>query len=570
MKTKMSKIIAAALAITLLISINPIHAQAFSWFPGSGGGNSAVSSVNHIDIAVNLMANVYIDGELRKAEFTINTADAKYVTITADPVETKFEVSGSVSTSTDNAGNKQIRIDGDFPVGTKNDPVSYTVTLSKTISTTDGIEIPVTLSTTTHYWDSANVCPGFQITPGRQSGIDLKLNNGTGSANSNKVQKGNIHIQKTIIGAPVKEDMTFRYRITDRDGKIHKDQIPLTIPAGKDTASTIVTNMELGEYIVSEIDEKGIDGYRHVRTVYTDDGDATINEERSDTIVNITSYFETDPIVEKPEESPDVPPDTPSVESPDVPPADVPVETPDEDPDEVPTEPAPKPDDEIIVPEPDIPDDVPGTPPPQHDEFPLPEVKPDEEPLPEVTPDEDPDEDPEEDPKGDAESPDTLPPASEPNDNEQTQEPEKTPDNEPNEPITPPDEELDSEPEPIPPTTKPDEDTDANPDQTPDTTPTVPTPEPDTDSEAGKKEPDVTPDPDAPSTEPATDPDVTPKPNPDNSTDDNTTTQNPPATTPQTGDTSIAWIAAVLAGIAGAGIIALLVIYLLTKRKKGE
>lgn len=566
MKTKMSKIIAAALAITLLISINPIHAQAFSWFPGSGGGNSAVSSVNHIDIAVNLMANVYIDGELRKAEFTINTADAKYVTITADPVETKFEVSGSVSTSTDNAGNKQIRIDGDFPVGTKNDPVSYTVTLSKTISTTDGIEIPVTLSTTTHYWDSANVCPGFQINPGRQSGIDLKLNNGTGSANSNKVQKGNIHIQKTIIGAPVKEDMTFRYRITDRDGKIHKDQIPLTIPAGKDTASTIVTNMELGEYIVSEIDEKGIDGYRHVRTVYTDDGDATINEESSDTIVNITSYFETDPIVEKPEESPDVPPDTPSVESPDVPPEDVPAETPDEDPDEVPTEPAPKPDDEIIVPEPDIPDDVPGTPPPQHDEFPLPEVTPDEEPLPEVTPDED----PEEDPKGDTERPDTLPPASEPNDNEQTQEPEKTPDNEPNEPITPPDEELDSEPEPIPPTTKPDEDTDANPDQTPDTTPTVPTPEPDTDSEAGKKEPDVTPDPDAPSTEPATDPDVTPKPNPDNSTDDNTTTQNPPATTPQTGDTSIAWIAAVLAGIAGAGIIALLVIYLLTKRKKGE
>ena len=40
--------------------------------------------INHIDIAANLVANVYVDGELHQEIAHLTPADAKYVKITAE------------------------------------------------------------------------------------------------------------------------------------------------------------------------------------------------------------------------------------------------------------------------------------------------------------------------------------------------------------------------------------------------------------------------------------------------------------------------------------------------------
>ncbi len=251
-KNKIKCVFATMLTAVCMISTfaQSLEVSAYwpSWPGQQPGGGSSSASINHIDIGVNLTASLIINGEQTQADFTIGTEDAQYVTITADPADTDFNANGGMSTSTDNQGNKQIRIEGDFPVGTKDAPISYTVTLSKTIVTNSGISVPVTLSTTTHYWDGGNVCPGYQVNPGRQSGIDLKLNNGVGVSNT----KGTLQIQKTIEGVTPKENTDFWFVLKDEGGNVCRDNIKVTVPAGYNTASVIVSNLDLKTYIVEE------------------------------------------------------------------------------------------------------------------------------------------------------------------------------------------------------------------------------------------------------------------------------------------------------------------------------
>ena len=275
----------------IAVGLFPITARAagHGYRPGGNNHGTGNTSVNHIDIGVDLTASIFIDGIEKQAEFTINTSDSQYVTITAVPSNTNFSLSGDVSTSTDNQGKKQIRIEGDFPVGTESEPISYTVTLSKTITTNDGHNVPVTLSATMHYWDGGNVCPGYQQRPGNQSGIDLVLSNGTGSS----VTKGNIQIQKTIEGVELLEDKTFYFRLLDAVGNVYRDNVAVKVPAGHKMASIILTNVDLGTYTVEEISPiEEISGCALKSIEYTNNGSTTISTSDNSSIVNVTSTYQ--------------------------------------------------------------------------------------------------------------------------------------------------------------------------------------------------------------------------------------------------------------------------------------
>lgn len=119
--------------------------------------------INHIDIAANLLATVYVDGKAYQEVVHLTPADAAAVKITAErngaPVAfTKGDISVN---SLDMYGNTQIRLTGIFPVGTKANPVRYTVELTKDVTVDTGYSVttvPVTFSVKTHYWDLANAC----------------------------------------------------------------------------------------------------------------------------------------------------------------------------------------------------------------------------------------------------------------------------------------------------------------------------------------------------------------------------------------------------------------------------
>ena len=276
-----------AIFLTTVLCVTTLFgalAYAASWWPG-GGSSSSNKSFGHIDINVNLTAKAYINGVLKEAPFTITTADAKYVTITAEPADTAFTLNGNVTTSTESDGTKQIRLEGTFPAGTKTDPVYYTVTLSKTI-TIDGVEVPVTLATTIQYWDSANTCPGFSSTPNSISGIDLEL----GNVLAPEIKKGNITLQKNIEGVVPDEPLNFTFALIKPDGETYRDDIKLTIPAGKTMASVIVTNVDLGDYTITCTPDDDVEHYECTAMNFSVRA-PSLTSESSDVFINVTSTY---------------------------------------------------------------------------------------------------------------------------------------------------------------------------------------------------------------------------------------------------------------------------------------
>lgn len=279
-----------ALVLTVILCITTLFgaiAYAASWWPGSGGSSGSSSqSITHIDIGVNLTAKVFLNGTVHETDFTITTADAKYVTITAEPSDTQFTLSEDVTTSVDNTGYKQIRINGKFPVGTQSDPVYYTVSLTKDLIV-EGQEVTVTLATTVHYWDKANICPGFTTRPGSMSGIDLELENTV----SQETQKGNIQLQKTVEGMVPEKPLDFIFTLTKPNGDIYRDNIVLTIPAGKTMASVIVSNVDLGEYEIQCKPANDVDGYACTSTQFSLRS-PNLTSNNNTAFVNVTSTYE--------------------------------------------------------------------------------------------------------------------------------------------------------------------------------------------------------------------------------------------------------------------------------------
>ncbi len=310
------RIAALLMSVVMIFGVLPITV-----FAGPGGGNhrptgprpgddtlsgGSSTSVDHIDINVSLEAEVTVNGESQNIEFTLTEADVKGLDIVAKDASGNSVsfTRGDLGTSTDSDGNAQIRIEGDFPVGTKSEPVSYTVTLKKTVSIAmngDKISVPVVLTVTTNYWDENNACPGLgtdnsnwqngSVVGG--SGIDLKLGGGEGSADT-----GFITVQKTIVGASLDADKTFTFNIYADAAKTQlKSTVDVTVPAGSVTASNVVANLPFGTYYVYEVmgennADVAIGNYNYVSTEYsTANGSVTLDSDSASETINVTNVY---------------------------------------------------------------------------------------------------------------------------------------------------------------------------------------------------------------------------------------------------------------------------------------
>ena len=247
-----------SLLLCLLMALSLIPTTAFA----SDIATQAIrTKVSHIDIqmALNIPGerNVQLDdNDMKNLNISAKQggADVSYTW-------NNYKLKGS----TDGQGNQQVRLNGSFPIGTRNNPVEYTITLTKTVS-----GVPYTLTLTASYW-KGNVCPG--LTTGGDPGIDVKFGEGQSSGYQ-------VTITKKIEGIDSKDlaaNQKFKFAIKDEKGAIVKELEAVT-NQGVDTANA-TTFLKAGTYTVEETSYATYEGYEFKGTKYsTENGTLTVNE----------------------------------------------------------------------------------------------------------------------------------------------------------------------------------------------------------------------------------------------------------------------------------------------------
>lgn len=247
-----------SLLLCLLMALSLIPTTAFA----SDIATQAIrTKVSHIDIQMALN----IPGE-RNVQLDDN--DMKNLNISAKQGGADVSYTWNnykLKDSTDGQGNQQVRLNGSFPIGTRNNPVEYTITLTKTVS-----GVPYTLTLTASYW-KGNVCPG--LTTGGDPGIDVKFGEGQSSGYQ-------VTITKKIEGIDSKDlaaNQKFKFAIKDEKGAIVKELEAVT-NQGVDTANA-TTFLKAGTYTVEETSYATYEGYEFKETKYsTENGTLTVNE----------------------------------------------------------------------------------------------------------------------------------------------------------------------------------------------------------------------------------------------------------------------------------------------------
>lgn len=254
-RTQMKKrILSLLLSLIMVLSLLPTTAWAAwgdNW--GFGGGSypgTTTNTVDHIDINTTLQAKVVIDGKTYTQDVTFSWNDTQNgnLTITATQDEQPVTVPDyKYGGDGGDWSSPQVRLDANFPIGTKDNPVEYTLTLKKTL-TINGVSVPVTLVVQVDYWSKLNICPGQD---GYNKGIDV----GVFETNSNT---GSLSIQKTVTGVALTEAKTFDFTVS---GNGETQTLRVTIPAGSTTA-IVSTMLPYGTYTVTEdATSAGINGY---------------------------------------------------------------------------------------------------------------------------------------------------------------------------------------------------------------------------------------------------------------------------------------------------------------------
>lgn len=254
-RTQMKKrILSLLLSLIMVLSLLPTTAWA-DWRDdwGFGGGSypgTTTNTVDHIDINTTLQAKVVIDGKTYTQDVTFSWNDTQNgnLTITATQDEQPVTVPDyKYGGDGGDWSSPQVRLDANFPIGTKDNPVEYTLTLKKTL-TINGVSVPVTLVVQVDYWSKLNICPGQD---GYNKGIDV----GVFETNSNT---GSLSIQKTVTGVALTEAKTFDFTVS---GNGETQTLRVTIPAGS-TTEIVSTMLPYGTYTVTEdATSAGINGY---------------------------------------------------------------------------------------------------------------------------------------------------------------------------------------------------------------------------------------------------------------------------------------------------------------------
>jgi len=232
-------------------------------------------SALHLDIHIALTAIYTLDGvpytanvELTKEDYTSGRLQ---ITATAP-----FNITG---TEIYDAG--QRRFNGTFPVGTSDNPVHYTIVLTKDVDfKVNGktVSVPMTFEKTVQFWSPDNICETIMQSNSNKSkwqqgefvrgGMDFQL----GASSASGTTKATLTIQKNVEGIALTEGKTFTFGVYSGNTKI--DTLDVTVAAGSSTAITTIA-LPLNEtYYVVEEGDNAISGYNLSTSVSVNGGTA--------------------------------------------------------------------------------------------------------------------------------------------------------------------------------------------------------------------------------------------------------------------------------------------------------
>lgn len=255
--------------------------------PGEEMGTTTATSgtADHIEIEISGTVTVKIgEEEFKDIAVTLTTADTYTVTaytLGSDGTKTpytNFTFSGT-TTGDGSTADETIELSGSYPTGTKDNQVYYVVSVVKTVSVilADGtnMDIPVTLTVTTSYWNEGNNCPGIHNESGNEtnwnngyyiagSGIDVPI---SGEYVGAAITKGKLAIKKTVTGEDSStaefqfylqnssgEYLTFTNNVYTGTSDVLTDTCKITVAAGQ---SLVLTDIPTGTYTITEIQKDG-------------------------------------------------------------------------------------------------------------------------------------------------------------------------------------------------------------------------------------------------------------------------------------------------------------------------
>ncbi len=248
-----------------------------------GGATATFGTSNHIEIEISGTVTVKIGNEtfdniavtLTKDDtYTVSAYTLKSDGTKANYTDFEYKETTEGNGSTDD---ETIELTGTYPTGTKDAQVYYVVNVIKTVSVAlaDGtkLDIPVTLTVTTSYWDEGNNCPGIQnnnVTQWKNgyyisgSGIDVPI---SGEYVGAAITKGKLAIKKTVTGEDG-SNAAFQFYLQNSSGEYLTfsgnaytgtsstltDACKITVTAGQ---SLVLTDIPVGTYTITEIQKDG-------------------------------------------------------------------------------------------------------------------------------------------------------------------------------------------------------------------------------------------------------------------------------------------------------------------------
>lgn len=238
-------------------------------------------TADHIDIGIASVASLSVGDKTLYQPVYLTKDDVAGATITAvqngSPVNFSADYSG-LSISVGTGGITQIHIPGCYPVGTKLNPVQYTVSISKEITfcdseTGDTYVRTMTFSASFHYWDLNNGCPILLSNVGAWmagcfipcSGMDFIL----GCASDTL---GYLTIQKNVVssdGTALDLGGNYTFQIFTADGAYVKN---LDVSVGSDGYGAAGTVVDFGTYYIVENTPSGTDDYVYTGTAIVSNG----------------------------------------------------------------------------------------------------------------------------------------------------------------------------------------------------------------------------------------------------------------------------------------------------------
>ena len=255
--------------------------------PTSAFAAGSSSSVDHIDLGVSMTAELKVGDKTLSSEVKLKTSDASRVQVTA--VQNGSAVSftrSSVSTSTDTDGNPQVRLKGTFPVGTKSNPVVYTVSFTTDVTFVDGSKtytVPMTFTSTFNYWSSDNVCPGLTREKSKWMNGSVIRGSGMDFVLGSSASKGIVTIAKEVKDKdgnyinPSGQTFTFNVYRYDAGSESYTKVDAVTVQPTGDGIGIGIVYLDYGTYYIEEaspVSELTVDNenyeYNGTAITYTD------------------------------------------------------------------------------------------------------------------------------------------------------------------------------------------------------------------------------------------------------------------------------------------------------------